>query len=246
MRKLMTKIYIGIMFQLALVSVVLADNCSSPGDCMQTAGYNAMVAIGGGVLGIVTALFGSRLAELLRQGITDAIHKLPDANVTDVLVSEANAATGIPMLPPSIRFPLPGTAIRLDKPPSDPGGPSPGQPPSVSVSSSTVQGDEGTNDSLDDFEKDMGDEMLFSAEDYQQIAKDAAREYFYDCGMSVREIAKNMGHEVPKLRADDLVSYMKKNWKQVNIQTAKRIGRSRCTRDRWPTEGGACRSHCSR
>jgi hypothetical protein len=82
MRNLMTRIYTGTIFNLIVVSTVLADNCSSPGDCLQTAGYNAMVAIIGGSLGIVAALFGSRLAEIITRerleepipmGLEDAI-----------------------------------------------------------------------------------------------------------------------------------------------------------------------------
>ncbi len=235
MRKLTFGIYAGTIWNLLAASTVLADNCSSPGDCLQTAGYNAMVAIVGGGLGIVTALFGSRLADLLGEGMREIIKELPSTKVPDILVSTAEAAVGIPLpLPPAVpRLPFPPTTIYFEQPPGDLGGPTPGQPPGVNVSTSTTHGRDGADDNLDDFEKDIGDEMLLSVESYQQIAKDAARKYFYDCGLSVREVAKNMGHGlpehhlgngIPEMQANDLIGYMRNHWEKVgDMQTAKEL-----------------------
>lgn len=41
----------------------LAHDCSSPRDCEQTAGYNAVVALAGGALALASGLFGSAIAK---------------------------------------------------------------------------------------------------------------------------------------------------------------------------------------
>lgn len=40
----------------------LAHDCSSPRDCEQTAGYNAVVALAGGALALASGLFGNAIA----------------------------------------------------------------------------------------------------------------------------------------------------------------------------------------
>src|SRR5437899_1601551 len=62
--RLMIKVISGICVFTAAPILAHADNCSSPEDCIQTAGYNAMIALGGGLLGIVAALYGSHLAKI--------------------------------------------------------------------------------------------------------------------------------------------------------------------------------------
>ncbi|MEK7215697.1 MAG: hypothetical protein AAB289_08900, partial [Chloroflexota bacterium] len=47
---------------LGLAEVALADNCSGPADCEQTAGYNTGLAVTGGILAIGAGLFGSQIA----------------------------------------------------------------------------------------------------------------------------------------------------------------------------------------
>jgi hypothetical protein len=42
--------------------MALADNCSSPGDCEETAGYNAILAVIGGILAAVIGLLGASLS----------------------------------------------------------------------------------------------------------------------------------------------------------------------------------------
>lgn len=47
------------------VAPALADNCSSPSDCAATSGYNEAVAAGGAIIAVLTAIFGSNLAQTL-------------------------------------------------------------------------------------------------------------------------------------------------------------------------------------
>ena len=44
---------------LLLPAIALADNCSSEADCLQTGGYNAGIAIGGGLIGLGAVLLGN-------------------------------------------------------------------------------------------------------------------------------------------------------------------------------------------
>jgi uncharacterized membrane protein len=46
---------------LALSGPALAHDCSSPADCEQTAGYNAVIAVAGGVLALAAGLFGNAI-----------------------------------------------------------------------------------------------------------------------------------------------------------------------------------------
>ena len=46
----------------ALAQPALADNCSSQADCARTAGYNAAIALAGGVLALAAGLFGNAIA----------------------------------------------------------------------------------------------------------------------------------------------------------------------------------------
>lgn len=55
-------LFLVIFCALMMPLVAYADNCSSPGDCMQTAGYNAIMALAGGFLGIGAGLYASRVA----------------------------------------------------------------------------------------------------------------------------------------------------------------------------------------
>jgi hypothetical protein len=55
----------ALLLAIALVLVsaqpALAHDCSSPADCEQTAGYNAVIALAGGVLALAAGLFGNAI-----------------------------------------------------------------------------------------------------------------------------------------------------------------------------------------
>lgn len=50
----------------SLTTVAVAHDCSSPEDCMQTAGFNATVAIFGGMLGVVAAIYSKAILGMLQ------------------------------------------------------------------------------------------------------------------------------------------------------------------------------------
>jgi hypothetical protein len=60
----MRKLLCGLAFSAALwpVGLALADNCSSQGDCEQTAGYNTAVAVVGGFMALGAGLIGTSLS----------------------------------------------------------------------------------------------------------------------------------------------------------------------------------------
>jgi hypothetical protein len=53
-----------LVWKFAFVATVLAHDCSTEADCLQTAGYNAMLGIGGGLIAILAALLGAHFAGL--------------------------------------------------------------------------------------------------------------------------------------------------------------------------------------
>jgi len=53
-----------LFWKFAVVAVVLAHDCSTEADCLQTAGYNAMVSVGGGIIAILAALLGAHFGGL--------------------------------------------------------------------------------------------------------------------------------------------------------------------------------------
>ncbi|MDD3579699.1 MAG: hypothetical protein PHW74_01615 [Desulfobacca sp.] len=66
MRKLCTRLmvsgFLAGLLVLLLAGALWAHDCSSPADCEQTAGYNAVLAIVGGFMGILAALLGPLLS----------------------------------------------------------------------------------------------------------------------------------------------------------------------------------------
>jgi len=53
-----------LFWKFAVVATVLAHDCSTEADCLQTAGYNAMVSVGGGIIAIIAALLGAHFGGL--------------------------------------------------------------------------------------------------------------------------------------------------------------------------------------
>ena len=53
---------LAIALALATSQPALAHDCSSPQDCEQTAGYNAVIALAGGALALASGLFGNAIA----------------------------------------------------------------------------------------------------------------------------------------------------------------------------------------
>ena len=68
MKKLMIifrAVYLASFLTLLVAGVAEAHDCSSPGDCEQTAGYNGALAVSGAVIAIVTAVTASQLGSTL-------------------------------------------------------------------------------------------------------------------------------------------------------------------------------------
>lgn len=63
MRNLVLSLSMAAIIILVFAGAALAHSCSSGFDCLQTAGYNAVLALAGGVIAIVTAVFGNHLAQ---------------------------------------------------------------------------------------------------------------------------------------------------------------------------------------
>ena len=51
-----------VAFTVFVPAVAAADNCSGPGDCERTAGYNAAVSVASGLVALAMGLLGSSLA----------------------------------------------------------------------------------------------------------------------------------------------------------------------------------------
>ena len=49
------------LFLIAMARPALAHDCSSPADCEQTAGYNAIIALVGGALALTSGLIGNAI-----------------------------------------------------------------------------------------------------------------------------------------------------------------------------------------
>jgi len=59
-----------------------AATCSSPGDCLQTPGFGAVVALAGSFLGLLGGVFGAQLADITRavgQALSDTFKPVTDA-----------------------------------------------------------------------------------------------------------------------------------------------------------------------
>ena len=54
-------VLVVVLYKLVVTGIALAHDCSSEGDCLQTAGYNTVLSVGGGLIAILAALFGSHL-----------------------------------------------------------------------------------------------------------------------------------------------------------------------------------------
>ena len=52
---------VAIWLVLAAAQPALAHDCSSPADCEQTAGYNAVIALAGGALALASGLIGNAI-----------------------------------------------------------------------------------------------------------------------------------------------------------------------------------------
>lgn len=63
MRNLVLSFTAAVIIIFSFTSAALAHSCSSGFDCLQTAGYNAVVALAGGIIAVVTAVFGNQLAQ---------------------------------------------------------------------------------------------------------------------------------------------------------------------------------------
>jgi len=73
--------FIEVAFPLTIAAV--AHDCSSPGDCMQTAGYNAIVSIVGGILGLAAAIFGKAILDTLQNTFLKELWPIsPDEKAT--------------------------------------------------------------------------------------------------------------------------------------------------------------------
>ena len=75
---------------LALPGTALAHDCSSPSDCEETAGYNAVVAVIGGLIAIIVGIFSSSLG----------------AAIGAVPVTPLEPATGAPVEDPAEPGPM--------------------------------------------------------------------------------------------------------------------------------------------
>ena len=239
MRKLSLAISSGTILSFFTVSTVLADNCSSPGDCMQTAGYNATIAIVGSVIGLAATLFGSQLAELIRNSVMNTIKDISDNKLTDVFASNAEAAMGIPVLPPPTRLPFLSMPISLEQPPDDPGGPSPGQRPTVDLSTSTVTdststiinlepGDQAPEQQGFDIDRVMNVEIERLRKNVGMLAdraRQAAIAHSTDCADSVAQVANEYDiTDLNGLRANAQVQQMiDAGWTTVSAEKAQRI-----------------------
>ena len=52
---------LAVFLALAAAQPALAHDCSSPADCEQTAGYNAVIALAGGALALASGLIGNAI-----------------------------------------------------------------------------------------------------------------------------------------------------------------------------------------
>ncbi|OGF57739.1 MAG: hypothetical protein A2Z21_00915 [Candidatus Fraserbacteria bacterium RBG_16_55_9] len=63
MRNLVLALAGAVIILFLFADAALADSCSTAFDCLQTAGYNAVLALTGGIIAVVTAVFGNHLAQ---------------------------------------------------------------------------------------------------------------------------------------------------------------------------------------
>lgn len=77
---------------LALPGTALAHDCSSPSDCEQTAGYNAVVAVVGGLVAIFVGIFSSSLGAAI--GAVPVVTPEPAAGAPPDLLPEPVPADG--------------------------------------------------------------------------------------------------------------------------------------------------------
>jgi hypothetical protein len=68
---------LGLAIAVASADVVAADNCSSPGDCEETAGYNGVIAVVGGIAAVAAAAAA-------------AVQHTPPGETTDVGIVQVN------------------------------------------------------------------------------------------------------------------------------------------------------------
>lgn len=94
---------------LALPGTALAHDCSSPIDCEQTAGYNAIVAVVGGLIAIIVGIFSSSLGAAIgtvplvtpEPGPGSATDLLPEPIPTDGGTAPGEQAPGPPRPAPA-------------------------------------------------------------------------------------------------------------------------------------------------
>src|SRR3954465_13527050 len=111
---------LGLGLWLAGIAVAEAHDCSSPGDCEQTGGYNGTIATTGGVIAIISTLIGSTL---LGGGGTDGTNLAPPGPLTGPITEhlpgygpgpQTPGITGGPTAPPG-----PPTGPHTEHPPGD-------------------------------------------------------------------------------------------------------------------------------
>lgn len=73
MRRIPIVLLSAIILGFLVINTALAHDCSSPDDCLKTAGYNAIIALVGGFLGIVAALFANLFTTLDRSKETEQV-----------------------------------------------------------------------------------------------------------------------------------------------------------------------------
>ncbi|MBI4318816.1 MAG: RHS repeat protein [Chloroflexi bacterium] len=88
MRRLLPILGLALVMGAVPPDVALAHDCSSLVDCLQTAGYNAVVAIVGGILAIIAGILGISIAQVasaVNLDLSEATEGAPGADIWDLL-----------------------------------------------------------------------------------------------------------------------------------------------------------------
>ena len=156
----------------ALALIALGHDCSSARDCEQTAGYNAVVAVAGGIVAIVAGVLGTALGGA---GGAAAGGVAATAPVDETEPSIDGTTTGWPAEPTTPlpeeptsegEPPLGGEPTPFEEPTTTPGGPDDTKP----------AGDKPEGPEKKDEPKDFGEETIENVSERAEQVKDGVKQ----------------------------------------------------------------------
>ena len=86
--KIWLPVGIAIGAHIVLAGIVFADNCSTEGDCLQTAGYLIASALASSGMGVVSGLLGSNMATTLQGAVQQRVNEAATESVPATGITE--------------------------------------------------------------------------------------------------------------------------------------------------------------